>query len=233
MCEYFGIRCSTGSSKLGARCSVCAPVRIILARVVPAIEPVSTKRDCPTALAKRACSCTHRSSEPGSIGRSCPHGTAFTNGCTNRSKWAMLMPSDAAASALVRSRRGTASIGRSRDRLGMPEASRINQPHNPKLQAPHHEELLDTTRRGARLPLSQRDPRNRLHRREGRAVRDRSRSTPSPLRSSELLADLDAHNAPLGFKSPPELPSRYRVSGPESRFVQQVPEWLRPLVGDC
>ena len=51
-------------------------------------------------------------------------GSTFTNGCTNRSKCAMLMPSDAAASARVRSRRGTVSIGRSRERLGIQETSR-------------------------------------------------------------------------------------------------------------
>ena len=39
------------------------------------------------------------------------------NGCTNRSKWAIDIPSE--ASAPVSSRRGTASIDRSRDRLGV------------------------------------------------------------------------------------------------------------------
>lgn len=77
------------------------------------------------ALAKRACSFTQRSSEPGSIRSNCPHGTTFTNGCTKRSKCATLIPSDAAASALVSKRRGTVSIGRSRERLGTPETSSV------------------------------------------------------------------------------------------------------------
>jgi len=202
MCEYFGIRCSTDSSKIGLRaCANYARARRAGNRAG------STKRDYPTALAKRACSCTHRSSEPGSISRSCPHGTTFTNGCTNRSKWAMLIPSDAAASALVRSRRGTASIGRSGDRLGMPATSGINRPGYPELQAPpRHEELIGSTRRGARLLLSQCDPGNRLHRPDGRAVRDRRRRMHTAPRPPELLADLDAHNTPLRFKSPPPLP---------------------------
>ena len=123
MSEYFGIRCSTDSSKLGA-CSVRARVRTILAPNTQAIELAFT-RAYPTALAKRACSCTQRSSEAGSISSSCPHGTTLTNGCTNRSKCAMLMPSEAAASARVRSRRGTDSIGRSLDRLGIRETARV------------------------------------------------------------------------------------------------------------
>jgi hypothetical protein len=44
------------------------------------------------------------------------------NGCTNRSKWAIDIPSE--ASAPVSSRRGTASIDRSRDRLGIGHARR-------------------------------------------------------------------------------------------------------------
>ncbi len=60
-----------------------------------------------------------------------------------------------------------------------------------------HEELLAAAERGERLLLGQRDPRNRLHRRDGRAARDCSEGPPPLLRTSELLADLGDHDTAL------------------------------------
>ena len=53
------------------------------------------------------------------------------NGCTNRSKWAIDIPSE--ASAPVSSRRGTASIDRSRDRLGV---GTLTSPFMPSSELP-------------------------------------------------------------------------------------------------
>ena len=49
----------------------------------------------------RALRCTQRSSSVSGISTSCPQSTTFRSGCTLRSKWLMLMPSDAAASFRV------------------------------------------------------------------------------------------------------------------------------------
>jgi integrase len=45
--------------------------------------------------------CTHRSSSAAGISTSWPESTTFNSGCTFRSKWLRLIPSDAAASARV------------------------------------------------------------------------------------------------------------------------------------
>jgi hypothetical protein len=57
------------------------------------------------------------------------------------------------------------------------------------------EELLAAAKRGARLLLRQRDPRNRLHRRYGRAFRHRRH----PALCSAELADLGGHDTALRF----------------------------------
>ena len=85
------------------------------------------------------------------------------------------------------------------------------------------EELLAAAERGARLLLRKRDPRNRLHRRDGRPVRDRRYGPPPALRPAEL-ADLGGHDTALRFNRRwKALPSRYSVSGPESRSAQPLP----------
>jgi hypothetical protein len=60
------------------------------------------------------------------------------------------------------------------------------------------EELLAAAERGARLLLSQRDPGNRLHRRDGRAVRDRAYG-PQPAPRPAELTDLGGHDTALRF----------------------------------
>jgi hypothetical protein len=85
------------------------------------------------------------------------------------------------------------------------------------------EELLAAAERGARLLLRQRDPWNRLHRGDGRAVRHRRHGAHPALHSSEL-ADLGGHDTVLRFNRLwKPLPSRYSVSGPESRSARTLP----------
>ncbi len=80
-----------------------------------------------------------------------------------------------------------------------------------------HEVQLTAAERGARLLLRQRDPRNRLHGRDGRTVRDRRYGPHPKLRPTELT-DLGRHDTALRFNRRwKALPVRYNVSGPESR----------------
>ena len=55
---------------------------------------------------------SQRLSSPTGISTSRPESTTFSSGCTLRSKWLRLIPSDAAASARVSASRGTECIGR-------------------------------------------------------------------------------------------------------------------------
>ena len=86
-----------------------------------------------------------------------------------------------------------------------------------------HEVHLAAAERDARLLLRKRDPRNRLHRGDGRAVRVR-RCGPQPALRPAGLADLGGHDTALRFNRRwKALPSRYSVSGPESRSAQPLP----------
>ena len=73
------------------------------ARGAPQRVPASRNRSWPlgTSTRCRALRCTQRSSSVSGMRTSCPHRTTFRSGCTLRSKWLMLMPSEAAASLRV------------------------------------------------------------------------------------------------------------------------------------